>query len=76
MGYKYCAVAVKTEIGDLCTFLVDYVQIDEIPVRLYEWMGEEIYLVCEIQVDSGIDAVLDDEIITHIQNFIDAEENI
>lgn len=71
---KYCAVAIKTESGDLYSFLVQYEQVDEVPVRIHDWMDEELAYVYEMQVDSGVDAVLDDEIVAQIQNFIDNME--
>ena len=71
---KYCAVAIKTESEDLYSFLVQYEQVDEVPVRIHEWMDEELAYVYEMQVDSGIDADTDDEIKVQIQNFIDNME--
>lgn len=71
---KYCAVAIKTESGDLYSFLVQYEQVDEVPVRIHDWMDEELAYVCEMQVDSGVDADTDDEIKVQIQNFIDNME--
>ena len=71
---KYCAVAVKTESGDLYSFLVQYEQVDEVPVRIHDWMDEELAYVYEMQVDSGVDADTDDEIKVQIQNFIDNME--
>ena len=71
---KYCAVAIKTESGDLYSFLVQYEQVDEVPVRIHDWMDEELAYVYEMQVDSGVDADTDDEIKVQIQNFIDNME--
>lgn len=71
---KYCAVSMKTESGDLYTFLVQYEQMDEIPVRLLDWMDDELAYVYKVQVDSGVDSHQDSEIETHIQNFINCME--
>ena len=71
---KYCAVAIKTESEDLYSFLVQYEQVDEVPVRIHDWMDEELAYVYEMQVDSGVDADTDDEIKVQIQNFIDNME--
>lgn len=67
---KHCAVAFTTESGDLYSYLVQYIQTSEVPKRIYEWMGEEAAYICEVEVDSGVDAELDDEIETQIYNFI------
>lgn len=71
---KCCAVAIKTESGDLYSFLVQYEQVDEVPVRIHDWMDEELAYVYEMEVDSGVDADTDDEIKVQIQNFIDNME--
>ena len=67
---KYCAVAFTTESGDLYSYLVQYTQPSEVPRRIYEWMNEETAYICEVEVDSGVDAELDDEIKTQIYNYI------
>lgn len=59
---KYCAVAMKTESGDLYSYLIQYNEVCEVPVRIHERMDEELAYVYEIQVDSGIDSDVDSEI--------------
>ena len=67
---KYCAVAFTTESGDLYSHLVQYIQTSEVPQRIHEWADEETAYICEVEVDSGVDAELDDEIKTQIYNYI------
>lgn len=71
---KYCAVAMKTESGDLYSFLVEYKEVCEVPIRIHEWMDEELAYVYDWEVDSGIDPEVDTEISVHIQNFINNME--
>lgn len=71
---KYCAVALKTESGDLYSYLVEYNEVCEVPVRIHEWMDEELAYVYELQVDSGIDPDVDEEIEAQIYAFINDME--
>lgn len=71
---KYCAVAMKTESGDLYSYLIEYNEVCEVPVRIHEWMDEELAYVYELQVDSGTDPDVDEEIEAQIYAFINDME--
>lgn len=71
---KYCAVAMKTESGDLYSYLIEYNELCEVPIRIHKWMDEELAYVYDWEVDSGIDPEVDTEISVHIQNFINNME--
>ena len=71
---KHCAIALKTESGDMYCYLIEYEDIDEVPIRVYEWLGDEFAYVYDFEVDSGIDREVDAKISKEIANFIDTLE--
>lgn len=74
---KHCAVMTVTEFGDSDVYLIDWTYAEDITDFLKDRWDEELVYVCEVKVDSGIDAEADDFIKSIIKECIEEmKENL
>lgn len=74
---KHCAVMTVTESGDSDVHLITWSCGTDITDFLKDRMDEELAYVCEVEVDSGVDAEADDYIKSVIKECIEEmKENL
>lgn len=50
---KHCALSLKSESGDLYTFLIEYLSYGDIQDKIRKDLGEELAYIYEWQADAG-----------------------